>query len=387
MSGRGAVVLACAALTAACSRPMIVGVVLPRTGESASYGLPAIAGAKVALDAAAAAGTMPRGFEVVVRDSGSNPDRAAEAMVELVRSGAIAVIGGTTEDEAAALARLADSEKVVLVSPSSIDPEITASSVYVFSVCPSADLEAVTAVDIFVRVRSARRILVVSDETRYARALLSRFSGPLKSRGGEVVDTIATTDEGWERRVRDQIVARQPAGVYLCARGEDLVGGLAAVRQARFEGVVCATSALADGEILARAGSAAERVMLPLPELDLAAASGPVAEFVARYRSATGSEPDHFAALGNDAATAVVLAVRKMERRSASELQLRLKTLAEERGVTGLLAFDDRGAIRHYPRVHWIRDGKVEDYEKYREGLRRELDRRARELGLDAFPR
>jgi len=386
MPARGAALVVAVSLLAACSGPMVVGVILPETGDAAPYGVPESRGAKIVLDAAVASGTMPKKFQVVYRDSASDPERAVTAMAELAKAGAVAVIAGATEAEAQPLAVLAEDEKVVMVSPSLVDPEIVAGSVYVFSVCPSADLEAVDAADILVRVRSARKILVLTDESLFARALLSRFVGPLRSRGGDVVDTISMSEEGWQRRLRDQIVARQPDGLYLCARGEGLVAGLAALRQARFEGVVCATSALADRTVLERAGATSQSVMLPLPGLDLAAENGPVAEFVAAYRKTTGEEPDHFAALGHDAALAVVLAIRKMERRSATELQLRLKGLAEERGVTGLLAFDDRGNIRHFPRAHWIRDGKVEDYEAYRERLRRQLEERARQLGFGSLP-
>lgn len=386
MLARCAALVVAVALLAACSGPMVVGVILPETGESAAYGIPENRGAKVVLDKALASGTMPRGFDVIYRDSGSDPERAAAAMAELAKAGAVAVIAGATEAEAQPLAALADEEKVVMVSPSLVDPEIVSGSVYVFSVCPSADLEAVGAADILVRVRKARRILVLTDESLFARALLSRFLGPLRSRGGDVVDTISVSEEGWQRLLRDQIVARQPDGLYLCARGDALVSGLAAVRRARFEGVVCSTSALADRTVLDRAGTTAQSVMMPLPGLDLTGEKGPVAEFVAAYQKATGEQPDHFAALGHDAALAVVLAIRKMERRSATELQLRLKGLAEEPGVTGLLAFDDRGNIRHYPRTHWVRDGKVEDYEAYRDRLRRQLEERARQLGFGSLP-
>ena len=366
-----AALLAIVAATA-CSNKVVVGVVLPETGDAAVYGSSIKSGIKLAFDDAVAAKTAPAGLQVLFRDSSSEPAQAAGAADALYDAGAMIVIGGATSAEATAMIPVADRWERVLLSPSASAPDLAKKSVYFFRVFPSDDLEGVKAADLLAITRNARTALVVQEDNAYSRGLLPVFVGEYQNQGGRVIGSVRSGEAGWEKQVRDLISVHQPSAVYVCGYGDAIIAALRIVRSTGFAGTICITSAINTATLLQRAGNLTEGAFLPLSGFDTASQQEPIRTFVARYREVFNLVPDLYAAHGYDAALATLHAITGLRTKAGSEVQLRLKGLSDIRGVTGHLAFDDYGNIKHYPRSHWIRSGKVEDYDAY---LEREKDR------------
>lgn len=350
-----------------CSRRLFVGVVLPETGEAAVYGASIKSGLKIAFDDAIAARTAPEGLEVEYRDSASDPAQAASTLGGLYNDGALAVIGGVTSAEANAMIPVADRWERVLLSPSASAPDLAKRSVYFLRVFPSDDLEGVKAADLLAITRGARTALIVQEDNTYSRGLLPVFVGEYRNQGGRVVGSVRTADPGWDRQVRDVLAGQQPAAVYICGYGDAIIDALRIVRSTGFAGTICTTSALNAASLLQRAGHLAEGVFLPLSGFDAASPQEPTRTFVARYHEVYNMTPDIYAAHGYDAALVCLYALRGLRTRAGSEVQVRMRGLGDQRGVTGPLAFDDYGNIKHYPRSHWIQGGKVEDYDAFLE--------------------
>lgn len=372
-------VLLCTTVATACSRKLVAGVILPETGEAAVYGSSIKSGLKIAFDDALAARTAPEGLQVEYRDSASDPGQAASILGALFDDGALIAIGGVTSAEANAMIPVAERWERVLLSPSASAPDLAKRSVFFFRVFPSDDLEGVKAADLLALTRNARTVLIVQEDNAYSRGLLPVFMGEYQNQGGRVVGSVRTADPGWDRLLRDVLAAQQPAAVYICGYGDAIIETLRVVRSASYKGTVCTTSALNAATLLQRAGRLAEGVFLPLAGFDAASQQEPIRSFVARYRSAYNLTPDIYAAHGYDAALVCLSALRGPRTRDGNEVQMRIKGQSDLRGVTGPLAFDDYGNIKHYPRSHWIRDGRVEDYDAYLE-----RERMAREAGAGA---
>lgn len=359
--------------TAGCSRKLLVGVVLPETGENAVYGAPIKSGIKLAFDEARANNTLPEGWQVIFRDSGSDVTRAASEAEWLYDQGALLVIGGATTQEARAMIPVADQRERILLSPSASAPDLARRSVFFFRVYPSDDLEGVKAADIlFQPPRNVRRVLILQEDNAYTRGLLPVFMGAFKAHGGEIVDSVTIGPSGWEKSARILLEGKKPDGVYLCGYGGAIIAALQVLRNAEYAGVIGTTSAINTVTFLQRAGRLAEGIFFPLASFDTASEKEPIKTFVKRYYDVYQLIPDIYAAHGFDAGLAALGALRDLRTRSGRDVALKLKGMAETVGVTGPLAFDDFGNIKHYPRTHWIREGKVEDYERY---LEREKDR------------
>lgn len=360
-----------------CSSKLMVGVILPESGDAAVYGGSIRTGVKLAFDQAAANNTLPAGLTVEYRDSASDPTRAASLAEALYDAGALVIIGGVTSAEAKAMIPIADERERVLISPSASAPELARMSVYFFRMYPSDDLEGVKAADLLTLTRKVSSVLIIEDANAYTRGLLPVFMGELKHQRAQVVGTISTDETNWQQEVRDAITGLQPQGVFLVGYGDAILEMLQVLRNVNYEGTICTTSAINTAPFLQKAGSLAEGVFFPLATLDTASDKEPVKSFVRNYYDTYKLIPDIYAAHGYDAALATMYAMDNLRSKSGREVQLRLKGLAERQGVTGPLAFDDYGNIKHYLRNHWIRNGKVEDYDTY---IEREKDRLREEM-------
>ncbi len=376
-------VLVAAALMSGCSGELRVGVVLPETGDAAVYGTSIKQGVQLAFEHGKAKGTMPAGLIVEYRDSQSLPDVAAALARELYDRGALAVIGGATTAEAQTMIQVANQAKAVLMSPSASAPDLSRNSMFFFRTCPSDDYEGPQIVKILTRSPDTRSVLIIQESGPYASGLLPVVLGEMRKRNVAVCGSapIQMTDADWERKLHDRITAQQPPVAFVCASGDNLLAAVRSLRAVRFAGTIVTPSGVAAREIIQQGGAALEGVLFPMVALNwIEPKEEIVKEFLASFRSRYGVAPDVFAAQGYDAALAVGMAYAALRTRSGKELQLRLKGLGEHWGVTGTLAFDDYGNIKHFPRTYWIRNGSVDDFERYLEEEKKEIQRRWEEL-------
>ena len=362
-----AAALAALVTVGGCNAPLRIGVVIPETGGAAMYGASVKSGVRLAFDHVLATGAAPQGLEIVYRDSGSDPARAASAAEAMFESGAVAVIGGVTSAEAKALIPVADRAGCVLLSPSASAPDLARRTRFFFRVYPSDELEGVRAADFLALTRGARSVLVLQEDNDYTRGLLPVFVAELTSRGGRITGSVRLDETGWQVQVHEIVSRRAPDGVYVCGYGEAILGALRLLRNLGFRGTICTTSAFSAGSLLARAGSPAEGVFFPLVSLDIASYREPVQSFVRRYRAIYNMSPDIYAAHGYDAALAILASLDGLKRLSSAALAQRLRSLSGTAGVMGPIAFDEDGNILRVLRNHWIRGGKVEDYDSFRE--------------------
>lgn len=115
----------CASLLSCSLEPVRLGAVLPLTGRYTTYGRSLERGALIAAELVnKEGGVQGRRLEVLVRDSASDPERAAAEFKALVSKERVAaVVGGGTSAEALVMGPEAEREKRVLISPSASSPE------------------------------------------------------------------------------------------------------------------------------------------------------------------------------------------------------------------------------------------------------------------------
>jgi branched-chain amino acid transport system substrate-binding protein len=345
-----------------CAARVRVGVVLPESGSAAVYGTTIRSGIRLAFDDAVAEGRAPAGLEVIYRDSGSDPSRAALAAEVLYEDGARLIIGGVTTAEAKAMLTVADRKERVLLSPSASAPGLAGRSSYFFRVYPSDEIEGVKAADLLASTCGVRSVLVVEEDNDYTRGLLPVFVRELLRKGGRISGTVRIGDHAWEKPLRESLNRLRPEGIYICAYGEPTVDVIRALRFAGFAGTICVTSAIAPSALLQRASTVADGVFFPLAGW-MDRDNELVRTFVRRYDESYAMSPDTFAAHGYDAALVACLALVQPACRSGGDLRVCLHALATRSGVTGAFDFDDYGNILRAPRVHWVHRGHIESFE------------------------
>jgi ABC-type branched-subunit amino acid transport system substrate-binding protein len=127
------------------------------------------------------------GFELVIRDTANDPERAAETMRQLAaEEHVIAVIGPIARSESTAAASAAEAHGVPLVSLS-LTLEIPEDSRFVFRHSKGQEEEVRDIVRYAMDYAGARRFVLLYPETGYGRRITELFWNMVEEKGGRVV--------------------------------------------------------------------------------------------------------------------------------------------------------------------------------------------------------
>ena len=117
----------------AAAGPVKVGVIVPLSGGNRFYGERMLDGVQLAAEELNnTRGINGRKVELLVRDSRSEPARAAELVRELDEAGIVGLIAGYDSDEVLEIAPLARRRSIPTLVPLATAAEITAGNPFVF---------------------------------------------------------------------------------------------------------------------------------------------------------------------------------------------------------------------------------------------------------------
>lgn len=358
--------------------PPRVAVLLPLSGSSATYGEPVQRGVLLARDKLRTDhenGLYPYDLQVDVYDTEGDPDRAAKLLEDLYGQGVAAAIGGVTDPEAAAMAKVAEEAERVLISPTASRPDLP-SSRHFFRVFLTADREATKMASFSALELGLRKAVILESESPTATAAADAFEEELERNRGEIVARLSVPETGEipESLIADAVGAGAEA-LYVAeftARGEELVQAL---DREGFRGVLLTTSALTAPELLASSKEAADGALVTQAMFDPDSANPKVEVFLDAYRERWDGEPDLFAAHGYDALQILARAVMTEEARGP-HIWKGVRGLSEYRGVTGFLQFDEQGRAGKFPRVYVVDGGGLDPVEGMPEWRKERLARR-----------
>jgi branched-chain amino acid transport system substrate-binding protein len=358
--------------------PPRVAALLPLSGASAVYGEPVRRGVLLAaeeLQEAHEKGLYPYDLRVEVRDTQGDPVHAAQMLTDLYDQGVLAAVGGVTDDEAAALARVSEAAERVLVSPTASSPDLPASRQF-FRLFPTADREANKMASFSALELGLRKAVVLVAETPTATAAADAFQEELERNRGEVLARLSYPRTGEiPAALVKRAVGSGAEALYVAdftARGEELVQAL---DRAGFRGVLLTTSALTAPKVLAAVRQAADGALVTQAMFDPDSDNPKVEMFLDAYRERWGEAPDLFAAHGYDALEVLARALLT-EQAHGSQLWKGLRGLTGYRGVTGFLQFDPQGRAGKFPRVYVVDDGALDPVEGMPDWKKERLARR-----------
>lgn len=236
---------------AALSGRLKIGAALPLTGDAASYGLPLRNAIETAVDHIndKMGGVGGKKLEVVYEDDKCAGKDAANAIQKLINIDQVKwVIGGACSGATLAMAPIANSAKVVLISPSATSPDITLKGgEYVFRTSPSDAMAGKIAAEYAYNKMSAKKVAVVSESTDYAQGLRKVFSARIRALGGSVVvdETFNPGDTDF-RAIVSKVKGAGPDVVYVVPQAP--TAGVSFIKQYKSQG---GKSKLLTAEVLA----------------------------------------------------------------------------------------------------------------------------------------
>lgn len=259
-----------------------IGAILILSGNASNYGFYSQRGANLALDEINAAGGIKgKPLRIIYEDeSGGKAMPALSAYRKLTKQDGVKfILGPNFQDALAALAPIAERDKVFLVTPSCTTSETAPS--FVFSTWPNAEHESETiAKRIFIR---SKRLAILGEQQAWSSIVDAQVIKTFRELGGEIVAHEAPAPQATD--VRSEILrvkAASPDAILIS--GYNLFG-LYAKEIQRVGLAVTIFGIELDQSAIDSAGGSAENLIYIGPSM-------PNSQFVKKYSSKFSSPPD-----------------------------------------------------------------------------------------------
>jgi len=338
----------------------VVGMVVPLTGRQRAYGERALRGALLAADLMAPP-NLPGGvpIEIKVRDSGSDPARAAAAVEDLAKEGVAAIVGSPDRVEAQTAAPRAEQLGVPFLE---LAPDDARRGDTTFKLVRQSDARARALARLAVH-RGARSVAVLAPDSAYGRSMAAAFVDEARRLNVRVAGDLrypetATTFIDPVRRLQqgspEAIFVPAPAGQLSLIAPQLASSGVTRLPGVKPTGKMAQLYATADGMNDRFVQSTAKyldgAVLAPVffPDTGDPRAT----EFLDRYRAAYNEEPSSLDALAFDAVRAARIGIEHGDGSTAA-LANALSHLGEN-GLTGEIAFAAGGDRAGAPPLYTV---------------------------------
>ncbi|MDP2724904.1 MAG: branched-chain amino acid ABC transporter substrate-binding protein, partial [Syntrophales bacterium] len=151
-----------------------LGVAGAHSGDLASYGLPTVKAAELAVkEINVRGGVLGRKVELIVEDDVCKPEIATNTATKLISQGVPVVLGHICSGATRAAIGLYNDAKIIVISPSATNPELTQSGLYpnFYRTIASDDAQARLDVDFSVNTLKLKKLAVIHDKGDYGKGL------------------------------------------------------------------------------------------------------------------------------------------------------------------------------------------------------------------------
>ena len=287
-----------------------IGGIGPLTGSTAQYGIATDEGAKIAIEEINALGGIQ--FELNGQDDEADGEKGVNAYNNLMDWGMQILYGCTTSGSCAAVAAESFNDRVFQLTPSASSTTVTEGHDNVFQLCFTDPNQGKTAADFIKDNALATKVAVIyNNSDDYSTGIYQGFKAEAEAVGLEIVSTTTFPDDT-TTDFSAQITDAYNNGaemIFLPIYYTPASNILIQASQKGYDFSYFGCDGL-DG-ILTLEGfdtSLAEGVYVLTP---FDTASDAALRFIEKYKAATGSEPNQFAADGYDCMYALYAACQK----------------------------------------------------------------------------
>ena len=338
-----------------------IGAIFPLSGSVAFYGNESRDGALLAIEEVnAAGGLLGKKLALISEDDEGNAEKTVNAFTKLTtRDKVTFIIGSSTSGTTQAMTTLAQVGKVVLISPSATNVDITKAGDFIFRACFIDPFQGVVGAGFAYGTLESRRAAILYDAgADYNTGLAEAFRDQFKVIGGQVVadEAYQSGDVDFNAQVT-RIRAANPDVVYLPNYYNDV--SLQA-KQLRDQGVTCALVGGDGWDSLV--DNAGDEVLNGFWSSGFASdTTDPNGiAFVRAYQARFNKPASQFAALGYDAMKLVIDGIKAAGSYDTTAVK---NAMAKIQGtyITGNIRFDaDRNPIKGAAILEIVRrDGKL----------------------------
>jgi branched-chain amino acid transport system substrate-binding protein len=331
-----------------------IGHVGPTSGQIAHLGKDNENGARMAIDELNAKGVTIGGkkvkFELLAEDDAADPKQGTAAAQKLVDAKVNGVIGHLNSGTTIPASKIYSDAGIPQISPSATNPKYTRNGYKTAFRVVADDVHLGGTLGKYaVKELKGKSIAVIDDRTAYGQGVADEFEKGVKAAGGKTVGREFTNDKATDfTAILTSLKAKKPDIVFF--GGMDAVAGpmMRQMKQLGIEAKFMGGDGICSGELpKLAAGSMADGMVVCAEAGGVeGAAKKSMDDFYAAYKKKYNADVQVYAPYVYDAVNTMVAAMVKA---GSAEPAKYLPVLAkiEHKGVTGNIAFDNKGDIKN----------------------------------------
>ncbi|MBX7221797.1 MAG: ABC transporter substrate-binding protein [Blastocatellia bacterium] len=341
-----------------------VGIYMPMTGPTATFGTSSVHGFQMAADELNAAGGINGSMvKLIVEDDQGKPDEAKTVVTKLIsKDQVVAVLGEVGSSRSIAAAPICQQNKVPMLTPSSTNEEVTKKGDYIFRVCYIDPFQGEVGARFAFETLKFKKAAILTDiKNDYSVGLSKTFKEAFTKMGGQIVveQTYQEGDTNFNAQLTG-IRAANPEFIYAPGYYTD-IGQIA--KQARELGIKNEVPLIGgdgwDSPKLWEGGKEALNGCFFSNHYSISDPSEHVQKFIKSFQEKyKGETPDALAALAYDGAKVLFDAMKRANSVKGDKVRDELAKTQSYKGVTGLISINkDRNAVKSAVILE-VRDGK-----------------------------
>lgn len=330
---------------AATPKEVPVGVILPMTGDAATFGQESLNGLKLAMDKI---GKEAPKLNLIVEDTQGTPKGSAAAINKLITTSKVpVVIGEVKSTDTIAASAAAQEAKIPLMTHASTNDTITVGKDFISRICFVDSFQGeVMARFALNDLKAKTAIILVDSDSDYSRGLRDSFNAAF-SKSGKVINEISYSAKDTDFTAQLSKVRKEKPDVVFIPGYYGNVGAI--LRQAselKITAKMLGTDGWDSPDLFKIAGKAAagHYVSSHFAPDDT---DPKVQAFVKEYKAKFNATPGAMAALGYDAGYFIHDAIKKAGSAEPAKIQAAISSTKDFQGVTGNITLDkNRNAVK-----------------------------------------
>lgn len=330
-----------------------IGFIAGLSGTFSPYGEMMKDGAILAMEEINAGGDQKK-VNLVIQDNNSEIKNSVSAYQNI--HGSISSFISGQSGVILGLAPLADTDKVVLLNVSALNPDIRNAGDYVFSNINDATVE-VSAMASFVKNSGINNVVVLYQDDSAGSSAKDVFVKSFESLHGKILSTNAFLGKASDVHAELlKIKQLNPEGIYVPGYPENIA---LILKQAHELGIKTKWFSVnvEDQKLLDIAGNASEDLVYTSTSFDSTSADPDVERFVTNFKKRFGVVPTVYAATAYDGIKLLVEAGNKAGDNGV-EIKKYLYGVKNWNGVSGVTSFDSTGSVDKSIVFKTIKNGK-----------------------------
>lgn len=336
-----------ALIFASCQRSesIRIGINAELTGSVPVVGKSCVNAARMAIEEANAHGGIAVGdktlpVEIQVEDNEDKAESAAAVAQKFVSSRMVAMVGPNASRNAIPAAVVAESNRLLMISPWSTNPKLTEGKTHIFRACFTDDFQGVVVSAFVIKKLNLHAAAVLFDmASEYNKGIAEVFKAEFTKAGGTIgaFESYSTGDKDFSAQL-SKIKASGAEVLFLPNYYNEVPLQIQQARQQGFTGAIVGSDSWGSEEILKLGKDIMNGCFFTThyaPDI----ATEKAKKFIADYQARYGSKPDDVAALTYDSFGMLLESIRKAASKDPDKVLAQLSTLSEFTGVTGTMKF------------------------------------------------